>query len=72
MKHTFTGWKTFVIKQQFVIEADTAEQARELLWEQESNYELDQHWLDYNTNRIKSDDVPEFYDENDNPVEAVE
>jgi hypothetical protein len=72
MKHTFTGWKTFVIKQKFVIEADTLEEAKEILLEQESDYQLDEHWLDYTTNKIKSDEYPDFYDENDNLVEAVE
>ena len=71
MKHTFTGWKTFVIKQEFVIEADTFEQAKEILLEQESCYELDEQWLDFNTNKIKSDETPDFYDHNDELVEAV-
>lgn len=72
MKHTFTGWKTFVIKQQFEIEADTLEDAKEILLTQESDYELDEHWLDYNTNKIKSTEWPDFYDENDNLVEVAE
>ena len=72
MKHTFTGYKTFVIKQQFVIEADSAEEAKEILLEQEANYELDEQWLDYSTNKIKSDETPDFYDDYDNLVEAAE
>ena len=72
MKHTFTGWKTFVIKQEFVIEADTPEQARALLLEAEANYELDEQWLDYTTNKIKSDEAPDFYDNNDELVEAAQ
>jgi hypothetical protein len=72
MKHTFTGWKTFVIKQTFVIEADTLEQAKEILLEQEADYELDEQWLDFSTNKIKSAEYPDFYDENDNLVEETE
>ena len=71
-KHTFTGWKTFVIKQEFVIEADTVEQARAWLLEAENNYELTEEWLDFNTNKIKSDETADFYDENDELVEAAE
>jgi hypothetical protein len=70
-KHTFTGWKTFVIKQEFVIEADTVEQARAMLLEAEDNYELTEEWLDFNTNKIKSDETADFYDENDELVEAA-
>jgi hypothetical protein len=69
MKHTFTGWKTYVIKQEFVIEADTPEQARALLLEAEENYELEQQWLDYDTNKITVVETPDFYDENDNLVD---
>ena len=70
MKHTFTGWKTFVIKQEFVIEADTVEQARAMLLEAEDSYELNEQWLDFDTNKIKSDEAADFYDENDQLVEA--
>ena len=71
MKHTFTGWKTLVIKQEFVIEADTVEQARAMLLEAEANYELTDQWLDFDTNKIKeTDEAPDFYDENDELVEA--
>jgi len=70
-KHTFTGWKTFVIKQEFVIEADTVEQARAMLLEAEDNYELTEEWLDFNTNKIKSDETADFYDENDELVETA-
>ena len=69
-KHTFTGWKTFVIKQEFTIEADTKEQAIEQLLELESSYELDSQWLDFDTNKIKSDEAADFYDEDDELVEA--
>jgi hypothetical protein len=72
MKHTFTGWKTFVIKQEFVIEADTVEEAKAILLEQENSYELDQQWLDFNTNKIKSDEPADFYDEDDELVECQE
>jgi hypothetical protein len=71
MKHTFTGWKTFVIKQTFVIEADTLAEAKEILLAQESDYQLDEHWLDYNTNDIKSTEYPDFYDHNDQLVEEA-
>jgi hypothetical protein len=72
MKHTFTGWKTFVIKQEFVIEADTVEEAKAILLEQENSYELNQQWLDFNTNKIKSDEPADFYDEDDELVECQE
>jgi hypothetical protein len=52
MKHTFTGNKTFTVKQKFVIEADTLEQAKSILQKQERNNELDSQWLDHNTNKI--------------------
>jgi hypothetical protein len=71
MKYTFTGWKTFVIKQEFVIEADSKEEACELLLESEQSYGNDPHWLDYQTNKIKSDEAPDFYDEDDELVEAA-
>lgn len=65
MKYTFTGWKTFVVKQTFTIEADSKEEAIEELLENETSFENDPHWLDYNTNSISSPEQPDFYDEDE-------
>jgi hypothetical protein len=70
-KYTFTGWKTFTIEQTFVIEADTQAQAETQLLAADSAYKLDQHWLDYNSNKVKSTDTPDFYNENDVLVETA-
>jgi hypothetical protein len=71
--YTFTGWREVVIKQSFDIEADSQEEANQLLWELHNSYELDAEWFDYTTNKIKGDDQsPDFYDSEDNLVEETE
>ncbi len=72
-KFRYTGWRTVVLKQSFEIEADTEEQARALLWQQQDGFELDPQWFDLSTARIKgSDEDPDFYDKNDDIVERTE
>jgi hypothetical protein len=70
--YTFTGWRQVVIKQSFDIEADSQEEANQLLFEQQNNYELEDHWFDYTTNSIKGDLDIDFYDKDDNLVEETE
>jgi len=68
----FTGWRQVVVKQSFDIEADSQEEANELIWELQNNCELDQYWFDFTTNKIKGDgDGPDFYDSEDNLVEET-
>jgi hypothetical protein len=68
-EYTFIGYKTFVVKQHFTIEADSEAEAIEQLWEAESSYGLDEHWLDYQTNKCSACEQPDFYDANDNKIE---
>lgn len=63
---TFEGWRQVTIKQSFEIEADSKEEAVQQLFELQNNYELEDQWFDYNTNKIKGDFDIDFYDEDDN------
>lgn len=69
----YTGWRTVVIKQHFTIEADSKEEADSKLWELQNDMELDSQWFDLSTAKIKgSDEDPDFYDDEDELVEAAE
>tara|TARA_R110000822_G_scaffold42079_1_gene114728 strand:- start:222 stop:476 length:255 start_codon:yes stop_codon:yes gene_type:complete len=68
----FTGWRQVVIKQSFDIEANSQEEANELIWELQNNYELNKDWFDFTTNKIADgDDSPDFYDSENNLVEET-
>lgn len=66
----FEGWRQATIKQSFDIEADSKAEAVQKLFEQQNNYELENHWFDYNTNKIKGDCDIDFYDQDGNQLDG--
>lgn len=72
MNYTFTGWKTFVVKQTFEIEAESKQEAIDLLLELDQSYGLDERFLDFNTNKISSPEKADFYDDEDELVEGTQ
>ncbi len=70
--YNYEGWRTVTIKQYFTVKANSQAEANAKLWEMQNDYELEDEWFDYQSNKIKgSDEAPDFYDADDNLVEET-